>query len=125
MRETHFLNIDLDIESSRDIRPLVEYWGDQVMVFRVEKVADMWFGSFETCETSEDAIVNQYYQLVTRLPQHLRKLWDSASKRVFDVGFEALGSTKAFQSSLTQESVTKLAEIGGAITISIYSNDDV
>lgn len=125
MRKTHFLNIDLDIESSRDIRPLVEYWGDQVMVFRLEKVADMWFGSFETCETSEDAIVNQYYQLVNRLPQHLRKLWDSASKRVFDVGFEAVGSTKAFQSSLTQESVIKLAEIGGSITISIYSNDDV
>ncbi|TMO10985.1 hypothetical protein [Pseudoalteromonas sp. S558] len=76
MSEIHFLNIDLDIESKEDISPIVEFWGDAVMVFRLEEAEGVWLGSFETSEDAQNDIVNKYHQLITSLPPNLRAIWD-------------------------------------------------
>ncbi|AQQ01450.1 hypothetical protein B0W48_17730 [Pseudoalteromonas aliena] len=124
MSEIHFLNIDLDIESKEDISPIVEFWGDAVMVFRLEEAEGVWLGSFETSEDAQNDIVNKYHQLITSLPPNLRAIWDRCIKRIFDFGFEAGSSPRVFQSALSQSSISKLAEIGGAITVTIYASAD-
>mgnify|MGYP007055210111 CR=1 FL=1 len=48
MNKIQFLNIDLDIESSTDISPIVQEWGGRISVHRHEKVGETYFGSFET-----------------------------------------------------------------------------
>ncbi|WP_405600828.1 MULTISPECIES: hypothetical protein [unclassified Pseudoalteromonas] len=124
MSEIHFLNIDLDIESKEDIRPIVHFWGEEVMIFRLEEIEGTWRGSFETSEDTENDIVDKYHQLIMSLPPNLRAIWDGCIKRIFDFGFEAGSLPRAFQSSLSQSSISKLAEIGGAITVTIYVSAD-
>ncbi|QUM82014.1 MULTISPECIES: hypothetical protein [unclassified Moritella] len=124
MNDTHFLNVDLDVESKQDITPIVEFWGDEISVFRLEEVDGTWFGAFETLESAEDDIIEKYHQLITGLPSDLRTIWDSAIKRVFDFGYDGGSTPRAFQSTLSQDSVSKLADVGGRITVTIYAPEE-
>ena len=121
MNETTFANIDLEIESEQDITPLAESWREDLIVFRLEKEGGIWFGSFETSEGSVKDIVEKYYQLVSGLTTELRDIWGCASKKTFDIGFNAGHMPHMYQFNLPQEEVSKLSQIGGSIAISIYA----
>ena len=121
MDNTSFLNIDLDIESEQDITPLVEFWGDELVVFRLEVENGVWFGSFETSENTVDDIIEKYCQLVSDLSPELKNIWDGARKRVFDIGFNAGYAPRMYQFSLAKEAISKLSNIGGSIAVSIYA----
>ena len=121
MLETSFANIDLDIESTQDITPLVEFWGEELIVFRLEQDNGIWFGTFETAEETTEEIVEKYYRLVSDLTPNLRSIWDSASKKVFDIGFNAGLEPHMYQFSVSHEAISKLSSIGGSIAVSIYA----
>ena len=120
MSEIHFLNIDLDIESGIDISPIVELWSDRISVHRLECLNDIWYGSFETWEGEENTIIDIYHDLVCSLTPDLRNIWDQARKRDFDFGYEGGDTPRSFHSRLTTESIAKLTEIKGSVTITIY-----
>lgn len=124
MSDTQFLNIDLDLESKHDIRPLAEAWGEDVFTFRLDNDDGIWRGSFETMEDDAEKIIDKYYQLVTGLSPALRELWDSASQRIFDIGFEAGSDPRVFQAHLSDQAVAKIHSIGGSLTVTIYANSD-
>ena len=120
MSEINFLNIDLDIESDSDITPIVEFWGGRISVHRLECLDGTWYGSFETWEEEENTIIAIYHDLVRNLSPDLRRVWDQARKRDFDFGYEGGDTPRSFHSRLTLESISKLTEINGSVTITIY-----
>lgn len=121
MLATSFANIDLDIESAHDITPLVEFWGEELIVFRLEQDDGVWFGTFETSEETAEAIVEKYYRLVSDLTPDLRSIWDRATKKVFDFGFNAGPEPHMYQFSVSHEAISKLSSIGGSIAVTIYA----
>lgn len=121
MLETSFANIDLDIESDQDITPLAEFWGDELIVFRLEQDDGIWFGTFETSEETAEEIVEKYYRLVSDLTPDLRNIWDKATKKVFDIGFNAGTEPRVFQFLVSHEAISKLSSIGGSIAVTIYA----
>lgn len=124
MSQTQFLNIDLDLESDHDIRPLADAWGDDIFTFRLDNDDGIWRGSFETMEDDAEKIIDKYHQLVTGLSPALRELWDNARQRIFDIGFEASSEPRVFQAHLSDQAVAKIHSIGGSLTVTIYTNSD-
>ncbi|ASP37933.1 hypothetical protein CHH28_04235 [Bacterioplanes sanyensis] len=124
MNESSFLNIDLDLESEHDLRPLAQAWGDDVCVFRLDNDDGVWRGSFETMEEDAEQIIDKYHQLVTKLSPPLRALWDSAHQRVFDIGFQSGAEPRLYRSVLSAQAISKIEEMGGSIAVSIYANND-
>ncbi len=120
MNEINFLNIDLDMESDSDITPIVAFWGERISVNRLECQDGIWYGSFETWEEEENTIIAIYHDLVTNLSPDLRRVWNQARKRDFDFGYEGGDIPKSFHSRLSLESISKLTEIKGSVTITIY-----
>lgn len=120
MSEITFLTVDLDIESTVDIEPLVREWGDRISVHRLEKVNGLYYGSFETSYSGENEIISEYVDLVFRLSPAAKAVWDNAEGRVFDFGYESGHSPNNFHSYISADSINKLASIGGSIVITIY-----
>lgn len=89
MNEICFLNIDLDIESTEDIAPIIEEWGDRVSVHRNDRVDGVYYGSFETAFSGVEGIIEEYVSLIEGLSDSSRKIWDNAQKRDFDFGYES------------------------------------
>ena len=95
MRRPLYLNVDLDIESAHDLRPLVRALRSEVFVLHSEKFESGYVVRLESVRDHRgpDAAIETLCKVVQRLPASPRKLWDSARKKVFDVGYE--GSPKA------------------------------
>ncbi len=89
MNEIHFLNIDLDIESSIDISPIIKEWGERICVFRNEEIDGIYYGSFETACSGIDEIIAEYVSLIDGLSKSSRDIWDKALRRDFDFGYES------------------------------------
>jgi len=120
MSEIHFLNIDLDIESSTDISPLIQEWGNRISVHRNEEIDGVFYGSFETSCSGVHRIIDEYVSLINGLSHTSRIIWDTAQRRDFDFGYESGSEPNNYHSRIESEYINKLAKVGGSVVISIY-----
>jgi hypothetical protein len=120
MNEILFLNIDLDIESANDIAPIINEWGDKIHVLRNERIDNIYYGSFETSCSGINEIIDFYICLISSLSDEARRIWDSATVKNFDFGYESGIKPNNFHSHLNANSVRAISSVGGSIVITIY-----
>lgn len=124
MNEIHFLNIDLDIESSIDISPIIEEWGNRVSVHQYEEIDGIYYGSFETACSGVNDIIEEYVSLIEGLSESAREIWNQAEKRDFDFGYESGIAPNNFHSRIELDTINKLAKVGGSVVVTIYPMPD-
>jgi hypothetical protein len=118
-----FVNVDLDLESSDDLTPLVTAL--EPHAYSLERPTGR--ASFELNEFDDAAgpepIILEFVRLVTNLPPDARNLWDRASRRILDVGLQS--SREPFHEThcLAAETLRAVAAIGAEIAITIYALD--
>lgn len=120
MSKIHFLNIDLEIESTIDITPIIDEWGERVSVHRHEEIDGVHYGSFETGYIELSDIFEEYISLVEGLSRASREIWDKASRRDFDFGYESGTTPSDYHSRIELKHLENLAKIGGSLVITIY-----
>lgn len=126
--ESSFLNVDLDVEASFDLAPLVEALGD--------RVSNMYTGpgaaGFEThlelsgelvMPASADVAIRGFVTLLTALPSSARKLWDDATKREFNIGIQGGVTPRAFELALDAATIADIARLGARIGVTVYAFD--
>jgi hypothetical protein len=118
-----FLNVDLEIFSRSDLRPLVAALGSRVMVhylgmeFRKHKAYLCLTGAQP--KTPETGVL-RYCKLIQKLPPKERALWDTAKSRGFDIGIEAPKRDTYYWAAVGSEAIRAAAEIGAQIAITVY-----
>lgn len=121
---SHFLNVDLELASKKDLGPLLVPLAKNVVILADRKQRGVHRLSLELYEFSRyrdpNACIARFVQLVRRLPTPARKLWDRATERTFDVGVQA-GSGTTFAARLETSTLRRVAEIGGALVITVYA----
>jgi hypothetical protein len=126
--ESSFLNVDLDIEAPFDLAPLVEALGDNV--------SSMYTGAgakgFEThLELSGDLVfsataevaIRGFVALLSALPSPVRKLWDGATLKEFNIGLRGGTTPRVLESALDAGTVADVARLGARIGITLYAFD--
>ena len=88
--ETGFLNVDVDVFSKVALEPLAAALGDRVSLHYVGRVRR---GPFQRhfalySPKNADAAIRGLVKLIRSLPSSPLRLWNNASRRVFDVGFQ-------------------------------------
>jgi hypothetical protein len=122
-----FLNVDLEVESTADLSPLVAALGDDVVLLHIGP-ADGG-GDLATFELAEehggpDGRVLELCDLIEHLPPEAAELWRTAHRRTFDVGYECGDTPRAFQSELTHPTIRRVADLGASLTTTIYPRTD-
>ena len=120
MIEIRFLNIDLDIESTKDISQIVKEFSGRLSVMRNEQKEGLYIASFETGYEEENKIIEEYVSLIENLSQEAREIWNNCSKREFDFGYDSGIKPYDFHSKISEKSIELLAKVGGSVTITIY-----
>lgn len=122
---THFLNVDLDIYSKRDLQPLVDRLGRKVFSLYVGRQGGKFCAHLELARTrptiTADATIRAFCRLVDDLPESERKIWDAAIVRSFSVGVETEIGSPVQDFRIRQETVTSVSEIGGEIVLTVYA----
>ena len=122
--EVHYLNTDLDIESVRDLSPVVEEFGEDVIVLHHGESRGYDQASFEIASGANlgaDEVINCFCLLVESLPKEVRDIWDGCCSRILDVGYESGTTPHSFRSEIRASTIQRVAGIGASIVITIYS----
>ena len=120
MSEIRFLNIDLDIESTRDISLIVQEFSGRLSVMRNEKKEGLYIASFETEYVGENEIIEEYVSLIESLSPEAREIWNNCIKKEFDFGYDSGDKPDDFHSKISEKSIKSLAKVGGSVTVTIY-----
>jgi uncharacterized protein DUF6968 len=120
-RKQFFVNVDLDIDSAVDPAPLVRAL--EPFAYSLERPVGR--ASFElnvpVAPTSPEPLIREFIRLVGNMSLEARALWDGASRRVFDVGFQSLRQPFSETHPLSVDTLTKVAEVGAEIAVTVYS----
>jgi len=123
--ETRFLNVDVDVWSRSDLRPLVAAFGRKVLVHYVGKQRGENSAHFSLASAhgkSADAIIRRLVALIEALPRPARQLWNRARRRDFNIGIQAGIEPYSHELALQNATLTLAAGVGGRIVVTTYGS---
>jgi len=121
--DTHFLNVDLDIYSKRDLRPLVDRLGRKVRVLFAGREKKNFSAHLEIASSpnTADAIIRTFCRLIEHLPESERKIWDAAIVRSFSIGVQAEIGSPVRDFQVKQGTVTAVSNVDAEIVVTVYA----
>jgi hypothetical protein len=121
--ETHFLNVDLDIYSKRDLQPLVKAFGSKVHVLYVGRERAKYSAHLEIAGLTKtaDSTLRAFCRLIERLPERARRLWTSATVRSFSIGIRAGTHPNPCDFTIQPGTVKAVSDLGAEIVLTIYA----
>lgn len=117
---THFINVDLDLESPQSLERLIAHWGDDVFVLRhVDSGEVGWKAGLELSHA--DRTPEQAIAAFVELVEELREQWDALSVRNVDIGVQAGTEPRSWSYSLDPETLASLHAIGAQLVCTVYA----
>jgi hypothetical protein len=126
-RPAGYLNVDLEIVSSRSLDLLAEEIGESLIVLYSGPGAGRErLLCLETARLANtpDAAARDLCQAVERLSPGARSLWERARRRIFDVGYDLPAGLRAVQVTLRPDTVRRIVALRGTIAFTCYRLDN-
>lgn len=120
----HFMNVDLDVLSGSPLEPLATAFDRAVSVLYVGREGRLYGAHFELADSYEkdaDALMQEFVELVRRLPPSVRKLWNGAKSRNFNVGIQSALKPHCHELRLTAETLEAVSRVRGSVVITTYA----
>ena len=126
--QTHLANVDLDVTSRRPLGPLAAAFGQRVVILYVGGERRHYAAHFELRESykpsrNADALIRRFVELIRKLPDDARQLWDNARSREFNIGIECGMVPHSHEMRLRSTTLEAVATVGGSIVITTYAPD--
>lgn len=103
------------------MQPLIRALDPHIYLLHWEKFER---ATFELSHLPPDAgpeqLVLQFVSVITELPEAARELWDRATRRVFDIGFNSRTAPYQESHQLAPGTLRAVADIGTEIAITVY-----
>ena len=122
---THFLNVDLDIYSTRDLQPLVKAFGSKVIVLCVGRERGKYGAHLEISQrtTTADSTVRAFCRLIEGLPEAERLLWNNATVRSVSIGIRAGKRPNPCDFPIRARTIQALSEVAAQMVLTIYLSE--
>ena len=125
-----FINADLEITSQENLNPIKDAFSryeDRFFEMYCGEIApDSYIASFEIHpnedkddHTAEEKI-HAFCDSIEELQGVANDLWKRATRRVIDLGYQADDNCKAFNDSLSTDSLRRLESLGIDLALTIY-----
>lgn len=128
-RQTRYLNTDLQLWATTDLRPLVEALASRglLSLYAGPWPGGTWSARFETAQAYQepDANIAALLSAIDALDESARSLWLACTLRQFDIGYDCGDEPAAFTQPLSPATLARIAEAGGALMISLYGAPNV
>ena len=121
---THFLNVDLDIYSRSDLRPLVATLGERVLVLFEGCIKRTYRAHVELSRVTKtpDATIKSFCSLISAMRRPSRDLWNRALRRDFNIGIQAEPAPPySCEFALAPETIKAASQLGAGIVFTIYA----
>ncbi len=124
MNEIRFLNVDLEIEASEDLQPLIDDLGEDVSVLHHgDNGSGFNFVSFEVKPSGArdiDGIIAEFCYFIENLSSDTKMIWDKSHSKKFDAGFQSGDFPRSYKTEIRGDTMQRIAKIGASIVVTIY-----
>jgi hypothetical protein len=120
---THYLNVDLDIYSRRDLGPLVKAFGTNVNVLYVGRERGKYCAHLEISRhtTTADSTISAFCRLIEGLAAPRRKIWNNATVRSFSIGVQAGTQPKPCDFAIKPKTIKAVCGVAAQIVLTVYA----
>jgi hypothetical protein len=120
---THYLNVDLEIYSKRNLQPLAKGFGRKVFVLYVGREYRKFCLKLEAAKNvkTADTAIKTFCDLIERLPEPQRALWNTATVRSFSIGIQAGTQPNPCDFTIRPKTVEAVFLVGAQIVLTIYA----
>ena len=126
MKPPYFRNIDLDIESKSSLRLLARELGERVTVMFSGRMKGRHclFVEIGGAYKSLDAVIHAFCELIEGLSPEGQRVWDSAQRKEFDLGFDAqFASHRANRFKIRLSTLQRVAKVGAGLAVTLYRDE--
>jgi hypothetical protein len=123
-----YINTDLVVRSQQELSWLAAEFSDEVQVLYNGFETNQYLAVFELKGDGEknrsselEKAIRRFCDLIERLSNEGRQRWYTCSSRVVDIGFTSGDMPNDLTSQVSHETVSRLATLGMAIEITIYT----
>lgn len=121
-----FLNVDLDISSDCDLRPLaraLEKSGAFTLHCERCKTRKRFVARFELDVTGRtmETTLRRFVKVIRGLPPAARRIWDEATEREFNAGFQSDHQPRTLRTSVDPRTMQALVDLNARLGITIYA----
>jgi hypothetical protein len=124
-----FLNLDLDLESEKNLESLAVHLdkcasllhsGQYEGLFRITVESTIGGHSGVSAEECTEELLNT----IESLPEHLHALFSGSRVRIFDYGFESGAGSEPCIAELPATQLARMSKLGLGIRVTIYQNHE-
>jgi hypothetical protein len=126
-KHSSFLNVDLDICSRTRLDTLAAAMGDAVMALHSGwlKPAEYLLRLELSREPSgkkvqPDDFITAFCDIIERLSPADRRLWDRATQRSFDIGWDCNGAEAHAALAIKRATIQRMARLGASLAVTFY-----
>jgi len=120
-----FINADLEVRSSRSLEPLRDAIGKGALeLYCGTDYKDGFLATFEidSGNPTKDAehLIIRFCDLIESLPEPARQLWNSASTRTVDLGYQSDTESTVAKSLISTRAMNKMKDLSVELAITVY-----
>ena len=120
---THFLNVDLELVTRGEIGPLLAQWSKKVVVLR-DSVDDdrrtVWLELHGQPGEVEHAVLG-FLDLLGKLPDDVRELWNGCDDRCFNVGIQVGSTPHDSTYTISPRTLGRIAAVMARVAFTVYA----
>lgn len=120
---THFLNVDLELITRGELAALLDHWSGRVVLLR-DTVDDgqrtVWL-ELDVEHAEVEHVLLGFLDLVGKLPDDLRKVWDACDDRCFNVGIQAGGAPHSATYTVSPRTLGRIAGVMARVAFTVYA----
>jgi hypothetical protein len=121
---TEFLNVDLDLESTEDLSPLISALKPIAFALHSEGQTVVLRCTLELNHGNPpdaDSAIREFAQALLALSPDIRRIWDSATVRRFSIGIAAGNTPHSFIITVRPLTLQWVSALGASIEIAVYA----
>ena len=114
----HFLNVDLDVLSPSSLKALATAFGSAVSILYLGREGSLYGAHFEPTSSYQkdaDALIQGFVSLVQKPPPRIRKLWDGARSREFNIGIQGAAQPRHHELRLHPATLEAASSVRGSV----------
>jgi hypothetical protein len=125
--ETHYVNVDLEIGSSRKLDVLAAELDKKLFSLYRGRYGGLYRAHYETtsmrASRTPTGTILALVRVLKRLSPAAQRAWRAARVRDFNIGFQASFEPRHFEAAIDPGAIKQVAALGGRIVITVYAPD--
>ncbi len=118
---TNFINVDLDLNGSFDLAPLLAALGPVHIIHTPDESASFYILELDAVGLDFEATLGGFLDLIEQLDGAARRLWERCSLRKFNIGIQAGLDPSSTLYSISGPMALRVATAGVDVVISVSS----